>query len=712
VALDARDPIDVAALKRNPAFASAEMEARPEGLVVMLPIAAHLVPRLRRDARAFVISFQEAAEGTSPGLEPKSDSGGARLLMPLHQAGRVVPVQDPMTGLPLLLATTARPDQAVSVERRLPELDLLPTVLGIAVLARSDRVSLRAAGENIAIGLGNDRMALDPDVGSAPPAPEMSRSFAFPKQQVPPLLERLKSLQTSIVNAPPLARMPERQAAAEVMLALGMPQEAQALLGIGFTEDPRAGREPLYRALSSIAALLSGRSGEASGLSLSSLPDTDEIRFWRAVLAAELGDAKAAAPGMRTTLPLLVAYPQALQRRLLPIVGQALADAGDREGLRALLQAVPDDPGLALPRAILEELDGRGDAALAAFAEIARNSDRLPRARALRRAAELRLATGLLSPLAAAAELEKSLFAWRGPDEVVLRLRIAELLLQGGAARRAFALLQESAGLFPEQTSQLRPALTDAFVASLETESPLAAIALYDANAQLLPFTARGDEALAVLAERLAELDLAERATALLRPLLARTTGERRAVLGLRLAKLRLQEGDLADAKQILGDTAIADLPAAIALERALLAARIAGRRGRHDEGVAMLRGFGPPAAEAIAELLTESRDWSGAAASLAARRAAQPATATPLSEADQRLVVREATLLALAGDQPGLIALAQAMTGRLSHEALSRAFLQMVNTPLQGLANLPRLQRDLHIFQRLPDGAAAARKD
>jgi hypothetical protein len=711
VALDTRDPLDFAAMKLDPSLAQAEIETRPDGAVLMLPNPTQASPRVRREAKAWVIALEASAEPPGPGLEPRADPAAARLLVSLQQPGRVVPVQDPETGLPLLLTTTGKAGQAVTVERRLPELDLLPTGLGVAVLARSDQVAIRVQGEGIAIALAvAERLALDPQVSTAPAAPTMSRSFAFPAQPAPALMERLKALQASIVAAPPLGRAAARRAAAEVMLALGLPQETQALLAIGYTEDPRAGRDPLYRALSSIAALLSGRPGEASGLSLPSLPDTDEIRLWRAVLANELGDPKAAAPGLRAAIPLVLAYPVALQDRLWPLFGQALAEAGDAAGLRALLAANPANSGLALPKAVLEELEGRPEAALAAYAAIAQGADRLARARAMRRAAELKLATGNLTPLATAEALEKSLFAWRGAEELALRLRIAELLAQGGAARRAFALLQESAALFPDEAPQLQAALREAFAGSLETEAPLAAITLYDASPQLLPANARGEAALAALAERLAELDLSDRATGLLRPLLARAQGERRAMLGLRLAALRLGEGDAADAGKILAESAMPDPPAGLALDRALLAARIEARRGRMTEAVASLRSFGAPAAETTAELLTEAQDWAAAAAALALRRGTLPAGA-PVSDADQHLLVREAALLALAGDTAGLAALRKALAGRLPPGPLASAFQQLVDAPLQGLADLPRLQRELHIFHRLPTKVEAARQ-
>ena len=95
----------------------------------------------------------------------------------------------------------------------------------------------------------------------------------------------------------------------------------------------------------------------------------------------------------------------------------------------------------------------------------------------------------------------------------------------------------------------------------------------------------------------------------------------------------------------------------------------------------------------------------------LTTRRGAQPAANTPLPEAEQRLALREAALLALAGHDAGLATLRQAMAGRLPPGPLATAFQRLVDTPLQGLADLPRLQGELQIFHRLPTKVEAARQ-
>ncbi|MFC7693055.1 hypothetical protein ACFQY5_29320 [Paeniroseomonas aquatica] len=206
-----------------------------------------------------------------------------------------------------------------------------------------------------------------------------------------------------------MTRLPLRRAAGETLLALGLPQEAQSLLGLAPGEDPQAATDPHLAALTAMAALLSGRLPQAMALRSVTLPDTDELTFWRSALAAALGDARAAAPGLAATMPLLFDYPEGLRNRLLPMVALALAEAENPAALHRLLERAGPSPDLALPRAIIAESEGRVDAALAEYDQLAEGRDRRSRARGLRRAIELRLATGRLDAGQAARALGATL---------------------------------------------------------------------------------------------------------------------------------------------------------------------------------------------------------------------------------------------------------------------------------------------------------------
>ncbi|TCZ63654.1 hypothetical protein [Roseicella aquatilis] len=711
---DSPEAPDLAPLRGDPAFGALEAERLPGATLLRLPLAPTLHLRARQDPAGWRLEALPQAAPTRPvGLETEAGPP-PRLVLKAASPGRVVPILDPETGLPLLLGTLRAEEGAVLAARRLPELDLPPTLLGVAVLARSDGIVLQAGTDRFTLAsAGGGRLALDPAAIRPAPGQAMTRSFELPDQPAAELLSRLQGLQAGIAGAAPLARLPQRRAAGETLLALGLPQEAQAMLRLGFAEDPRAATDPGYAALAAAAALLAGRLGETGALRSRDWPDTDEAVLWRAALSAAQADWQSAGPGLVASLPLLLAYPAALRARLLPMAALALAEAGEGPALRRLIEAGgPEPDDLLLPRAMLAEAEGRPVEALAAYDRVIAGRDRQARARALRRAVDLRLAAGHIDAAQAAKALEAALFAWRGDaQEVELRLRLATLRQQAGDARGALALLQETAAAMPDQAARLLPPIRDAFVAALAEAPPLVAVGLFDAYPEMLSGDARFGDSLLLVADRLQALDLGDRAAALLAQGMQRAGGATRAALGHRLASLRLAEGDAAGALAALSDSAAPDLPTLLAQERTVLAARAEARRGRVAEATAALRTLGPAGGEALSELLTDGADWAGAAAALDGYLAvALPAPPAPIEDRQRRLLLRQAALLALAGEDAALGRLRAAQAGRMGHGALAEAFQVLTADPLRGLADLPRLQRELRLFRALPGRLEALR--
>ena len=604
-------PLDLAALRGDPVFGSATAVSLPGGVLLQLPLPAPATLLARRDGGGWLLEASgpmvvgESAPPIGRSMAIEVDAGAmSRLVLRAVLPGRVVTLADPESGLPLRLGTVREAGQAMPVGRRLPELDLPATLLGAAVLARADSVTMQAGPDHFKVGAaGGARLALDATAAQTSGGAMMTRLFDLQALPAARLQDRLRTQQGGIAAAAPLARLPQRRAAAEALLALGLPQEAQAMLGLALLEDPNAPADRPLAALGAAAALLAGRLPEAVALLDPGLAESDELTLWRALLAAARGEARAAAPGLAATLPLLLDYPEGLRARLLPLAALALAEAAEAGPLGLLLRAA--GPGLdpILPRAVLAEAEGRVEDALAEYAAAAQSRDRQVRARALRRGVELRLAIGRIDARQAAQALDAALFAWRGDAvEPAMRLRVAELRRLAGEAPVAFALLRESEALFPDQAARWRPEQQAAFVAALEGGPPLAAVALFDAYPEMLPASTRGEAAVVTLADRLIALDLTDRAALLLGQATDRAAGEARAALGFRLAALRLAEADAPGALAALEASAVPGLPETIARERAILAAQAEARRGRLPQAIAALRALTPAALEPLVE--------------------------------------------------------------------------------------------------------------
>lgn len=717
VVLDRVIDTDLSALRGHSIFGGLEAQPAGEATALRLPLPAPARLAVRREGAAWVLEVtRDDVRVDAPILRTVADAGPpTRLLLQGGVPGGSVTLADPATGETLLVGTLRQPGPGVQQARRLPEFDLLPSMQGAAIVARSDRLALRVTTENrfSLQAAGTEPLGLGPQLGREPPtaAAAMTRLLDLPSGSVQTLLERLRNVLTAVNAAPPLARAPVRRDAAETLLALGMPQEAQAMGTIAFRESPEAREDPRLLLAHGVAALLSGRLEDARSIDDPRLPSRDEVAVWRALLAIARGEDTVTA--LRASAPVLLTYPEALRARTLPMAAEALASGGEAAAAAALLAQAGDAPGLDLARAMVVEARGERDAAIAAYGALVAGRDRHDRAIAMRRLAELRLTAGIIDKPAAAEALEQALYAWRGGvEEIALRRRIAELRQEAGQGEQAFALIDETGKLFPDQAAALHPALQEAFASALETAPPLAAATLFDTRPDLLPAGARGQAAVLVLADRLAGLDLPQRAAALLHGAMGATTdGMARAAIGARLAAMRAAEGDSAGAIAALDASESIDPEASLAMRRTVLRARAMARSGARPEAEALLATLGPGGAAPLADLRAEARDWAGAAAAMADHLAAMlPVASEPLGQGDRAALARQAAYLALAGDDAGLAALRAAQGPRMAGGPLAEAFGVLTSDPVRGLSDLPRLQQELGMMRLLPSRLDALR--
>ncbi len=598
VVFDERRPLDLAAAREDPALAGAAVQLLEQATLVRIAAPAGRSVRLVPQEGGWLLAM---TDGTVPAAPLVPQPRPQRLLLPVAAPGQVVAVPDPETGQNLLVGTLrgGSPARGVPTAYRVPEFAIRPSWQGVVVQPLSDRTQLRAVPDGFAVETG-DALAPAPDAAHAlADASVLTRRFDVPARAPASLLRQLQVQVADTGRAPPQARLAPRLAAAQTMIALGLGAEAQSLLRLAVAEDPRAADDPDLAGLTAIAALLSGRPEEADGLLAPALSGTDEVALWRAVRTASLqpGSPDAAAVFAATT-GLVLSYPAALRDRLLPLVAETMADGGAADAADALLAKLPDEPRLALARAVRLAAKGDVPAALALYDAMAAGHDRRLRARAAGAGAQLRLDTGALGPADAAAALERAFLSWRGDDqERDLRLRVAGLRAQAGQWRAAFEMLRETAPLYPDaapliqaHTASLLRGLLDSPAAA--SVPPLDWVALADENAEAVAQADAGG----LLADRLVALDLPRRALPIVaRMVAAAPPGVERARLGGRLAGLHLREGDAAAAAAALSATAPSaapPLPAELAESRGLLDAEI--RVAMHDVGGAAAHPGGP----------------------------------------------------------------------------------------------------------------------
>ena len=667
---DDRRPIDLAALHDDPLLGAATVQLLTAATFVKFPLAEGMSLRLTRQPEGWAIAVSADAAAIAP-VAPVSQ--GDHLLLPTSDPGNVVVVPDPETGQNLLVGTFRGSSSGVPVAYQAPEFVLQPTWQGLLVEPLSDRVNLHASHDGFTLEAGGTMSEAPP--ATIAQAAFLTRRFDFASESPSALLRRLQSQVAEAGEAPPLSRARPRLAAAQSMIALGMGAEAQSVLRLATEEDPRLVNNPEAQGLFAVAALLSGRDAEASGITSATLSGTDEVALWRAVRDAQHHEgAPEAAPVFAATLPLILAYPAALQNRLLPLAVETMALGGATNAADAVLASLKDDPRLAYARALRLEAIGDTASALVTYDALAQGRDRLARTRAALRATLLRLATGIMTPAAAADSLESQFLGWRGDGrELDLRTRVASLRAQAGAWRPAFDLLRETATLYPDSGDIINARRTE-LLAQLLTGSRAAAIpafdlvALAEENAELVA-TANSGEITGLLADKLVSLDLPLRAGPVLeRMMRAAPPGVSQANVGLRLASVRFGAGDDAGAAAALDASTTANLPRPLLEQRVLLGARILARRGNPGAAAATLAALDSAAADDLrATLLTAAHEWRGAEQATQDLADKTVPASGPIDAAGQDTVLRLATAQQRAGDSASLSALGKLMAARMT---------------------------------------------
>jgi hypothetical protein len=719
VVFDERRPLDLAALRLDPVFASASVQLLPSGTLIRLQPPPGLTPALLQSQKGWTVALLPSAPHLAT-ITP--DIAPDHVRFSAEQPNDVVAVADPDSGATWLVGTQRQPGQRIATARLTGEFALLPTGLGIAVEPLADSIALRVVPGGFELTGAHAGLAVSPqpkmaDVLSA--AARLTRRFDFSPMPTQALVQQMTRQIAAAATAPPQARGPKRRAAAMTMIALGLNAEAEALLQIAAEDDPREAASPETAGLKAIAAMLAGRPAEADALADPRLTGTDDIVMWRSIrLALADETSPEAASGFLATAPLAFALPPAIRDHVLPVVMETMVQGGQQVAAGKLLAQRPHDPRLGFARALLAQANGDTEAALRLYDALANNRDQLDRARAAWRAVELRLTSQKIDTRQAADDLDKLLYVWRGDRrDLALRERLAELRMQSGRWRTSLSVLRDAAADFPDHAAEIRERLRATFAKLLSDDNadalqPLDLIAVMDENADLLPTTAEGDAMKLRLADKLLALDLPQRADPLLDRLMqAAPAGEGRAGLGARLARLRLHEGNADGTLKALEASSAENLSPPLFETRALLAAVAFGKRGDAKAAIAALLPLSTAAAdEARATLMEQTDDWPAAEKALTDYVGKIVPDIGELDDNQRQALLRLTTAAARAGDTAALADLRTRMGSRIGSGPLADMFRLLTADPVRGVSDLPRAKQEVGFARTLTAGLNALR--
>ncbi|MGI4744902.1 MAG: hypothetical protein ACRYFY_02495, partial [Janthinobacterium lividum] len=707
VVLDSTKPVDLSAVTGDPAFGRALYTLLPSGAVLAMKLDAGVQPGLRRTPDGWVVTIQGPVAGGAT-IVPRIDDGAVQL--PVLEPGHVVTVPDPAAGVDLLVGTTRHDGQNLAPSRHGVGYVLVPTFLGVAVERLSDQLELRATSRGFVLGAPHGLEPLQQGLTRA--AGSFSRSLDLPGVDAAELQRRYKTALASAASLPAADRRARRLDAAEAALALDRGREAGIIASVADQDAPSGPDQTRSRFLQAAAAVLTDDPAATERLADTRIDNSDEVVLWRAIdLARTHPDSADAAHAIAARLPLVQAYPQRLRRHLLGAAALALVSGGD-DHEAGLVDALDGNGQVGLAKAMLAKRLGHDAPALAAFDRLVGDDDPSVAERAAEQAIGLRLDTHLLDPRHAADRLEaRVLDARMAGDELAVRLRVADLRALQQDWPAALKELRLVAHDFPDAArdvaSRVATIMTKAAqqnavppvdAATATTAGPVAQVTLLETSLDLLP---PGDDSATLsiaLAARLSELDLPDRAAALLRKAMAATPrGPGLAKLGLELARLDLDQDNGAGAATALDDSAVADLPADLVAARSFMRARAAAAGGNVEAALAQLAPLhGADVEDLRAREQAAKQDWTGQQASIAALAALRLPASGLLDSAGEDLVLRLASATLRAGDQAGVDRLGLAWSQRFSDPAKLRMLGLFTSQKVATVADLPRSALEL----------------
>ncbi|MBL8706520.1 MAG: hypothetical protein JNM30_16835 [Rhodospirillales bacterium] len=671
IVFDGQTKLDLQRIVKAPAtlYAGAAQLPHEDMTVLRMTAAPSMNPTLARDGNAWLVEIRhQSPQPDAPiAVEPRAGADGKTVLsLAVDQPGRVARLRDPDIGDRLVVVPVATAGQGVAGLREYAEFRLLGSNQGVAVEPIADDIVVTAEPGQVTIGTP-DGLMLSSGVaarkGSSAPATTATAAAPAPASSTPsgPKLppeqvlfdfprwsqaamgdftDRRRAKNLELANAPPEARNAARLDNGRFYFANLLPQDALgALERMEVDAVPETSEAP-FKALKGATLAMSRKHDDAAALLADPrLDDNLEAQLWRGFVAANRGDlAKADKYFLAAGQNAPETYPLPLRREFGLKALEAKLAAKDvkqaqviADSLTKLIKDGPDKGQLDFLRGNLMAALGKHNEAMRLWHDVASRRELPAWPRAEMALIEQGLATKTLKPAGAIERLEKLRYVWRGDalERRVLEM-LAQLNLQVGENAAGLQNYRELATLFPESpearnaTDAMSKAFARLFIdGEADAMPPLKALSLYDSFRELTPSGAKGDTLIRNLADRVAAIDLLDRAAELLDDLVRnRLQGNAKGEAGARLASIRLQNNQVLQALQALDASRVETLPAPVRRERALLRAQAMATLDMPEQALALVAGDdSEPADKLRQDILWRQGDWPKVA-QVASRRA------------------------------------------------------------------------------------------
>ena len=677
----------------------------PSATILALQLAPGLWPSMRREQATWILELSQRFEPFINAIPRVPDAGttkGGQLSFPSIENGAPVVFYDSVVLDKLIAIPTLTSGAATETAGQYVEFETLKTIQGIAV---------RPIVDDIEIDVQRDKVAISSDTGLAISPASMSigrgqakLGVAITKSPVMDMLgwrgdseltliEARSRLQNNIARSSDASKNRARFELAKMYLAFGMAAEAIGQMSLIDEADSNFDRNHVYRAARGMARYLSRRNDEArEDLFHQDLAQYPDVALWRGALYTRDQDYKKAVTTFPEGVNQLQDIPSRIRQRLLEDWMLAATKTGEEESLIVAMELLNAGEQDERSKAYLAWMRGLQSVRQEKYEDAARYFDaaieigyRPVLARTRLDKVNLELSTGKIDNAEAVAELENMYFAWRGDDfELQLLRRVAELKLALGDYREALTLLRNAVTQFPEHpdTKLMADLMDELFEDIYLTDKsdqlePVTALGLYFDFQELTPVGKEGDELIRRLSDRLADVDLLDKAGELLdHQIKFRLNGVDKARVGARLAVIRLLDGDAEGALKALDISMFNALPAGLKSERQYLRARALAFKGASEEALNLISGDDSGTADLLrADIHWRAQNWRDAATAfdkLIGQRWKEPG---PLSQVEGQQIIKLAVSEFLSDDAEALISVRDRYVGLMEKSEYADMF-------------------------------------
>lgn len=559
----------------------------------------------------------------------------ASVFMPVLEHTEPFILTDPVVGDEIIITPFYTSGEGVYPARKLVEADILESAQGLAVIKKADLTEVRSIRNGLRIANRNG-MSLSSNLPAiASDELEALQSqytiwFPYDKWKIEPdkFTSTRQELEQKMIGATSVRANSLRLKLAQMYLAEGLGFETIALLDIIKADDPVFFTERKLAAMHGAANFISDRFNEAAAdFASEELDDTLESKLWNEALSILKTD-RPRFDYLEYFKNYIQHYPPALRDKLAVLAADNYIN---RKSFNKALKTFDtlSESGIS-PRLMpyLDFLLGKissesknYDAAISLWEPLSKNdTDNFIRARAEFALVSMLYTQGRITIDEALDRLDHLRIVWRGDSlEQSLLSYLGQLYIDHGDYLEGLRAWRELLTNFPDSplassiTREMAKTFNKLFAeGEADKLKPLQALSIFYEFRELTPVGAAGDTMIQGLADRLANVDLLDRAAALLEHQIKfRQERAVRSKLGAQLGLVYLLNREPKKALKALELTNYGKNPEPLKLKRLQLTAMALSEIGKPQRAIEMLSPDTSKDADMLRlNIFWKMRDW------------------------------------------------------------------------------------------------------